>query len=636
MWIRFLLGVLALVASLLAACGGGRNATPTGNLADLASARAEAESCEPADPPAAGPFHYRAQAGSCWRSSRVMDAPATAVGLRRRALATTPSRLATPAELFDWAEVAYAEFFPSRRTDLRLSTFTYRYYPESQNHVAVSGGLVYVQGPMSGGELLLVGSVEEYSCRAVPALCAAAVQADCAPQTQWTGADGSICVPDGGQTARIAHGARFTFTDYSAPLVGQSSVQCNNGSLQALDTPRCAAQPVLACNTASLSWTDAGNRCTPNATEPTQIASGSSYTFSDSVQTNGQASFRCDNGTFTPQGTPSCKPAPAISCITADISWSASGNYCVPDSVPTEVADGTSYTFIDTRIGPVGRAVFRCNAGFLVQQDTPTCEPPSIQDSFGGDGGSADGGASGDGTAADGAPIVGGSVRVTDTSGREATATTDARGYWRVRLTGMVPPLLVRVTRPDGLVRHSLSVQPLRTNGYIFIAVTGLTDKIVSDLAGQAELAGAASMTPARLSSLGGSAVTSMVSALRNNAVVRAELVSAGLNPDTFDPLSTPFRADRTGYDRVLDNLVVDLDANGSTVLRSRTCTINEVSWSVGGNACTAGSSSLTIKLNADSTVSLQDSTGSTRGGATFRCERGLVVVQPGATCTLP
>ena len=52
-------------------------------------------------------------------------------------------------------------------------------------------------------------------------------------------------------------------------------------------------------------------------------------------------------------------------------------------------------------------------------------------------------------------------MRVTDTTGRLATATTDDKGYYRVKLTGMVPPLLVRVTRPDGKKQWAFKGKPL-------------------------------------------------------------------------------------------------------------------------------------------------------------------------------
>ncbi len=122
------------------------------------------------------------------------------------------------------------------------------------------------------------------------------------------------------------------------------------------------------------------------------------------------------------------------------------------------------------------------------------------------------------------------------------------------------------------------------------------------------------------------------MSALRNHPVVRPALVAAGLNPDGFDPLTTPFRADQTGYDRVLDNLVVTTDGNGQTVVRDRVCSITQISWTVGGVTCTAGSAGTLFKLNPGSTLTLSDGTGSTQGAATFACELGLVV-EKAASC---
>ena len=93
--------------------------------------------------------------------------------------------------------------------------------------------------------------------------------------------------------------------------------------------------------------------------------------------------------------------------------------------------------------------------------------PQSVQilDSFGnvvaagGADGVGPGDSGGDGTAGDGAPIVGGVVTVTDSTGKSVSATTDAQGYYRVKLTGFTPPFVVKVARPDGKVRHSLSVK---------------------------------------------------------------------------------------------------------------------------------------------------------------------------------
>ena len=637
---RLLLLVLAACSSLLAACGGERESAsldkPTAStaartpatagtvaaplLSPPATALADPALCQAAASTSTGPLGYRLQGGRCWRSSDALGISATAGPDRRRALAA-PSRLVTPNELFNWAEQTYPTLFPSRQSTLQLASFEYRYYPEARNHLAVSAGLVYVQGAVTDGVLALVGSLSDFTCVAMPSLCGAA-PADCAPATQWR-AGLFNCSPDAGQTARIPHGASFSFTDNSGPAYGVATYRCENGTLQAQGTPSCSSQAPAACNTAGLSWSVGGNVCTPNATEPAQIASGETYTFTDAVQTNGLARYRCHNGTLSPVDAPSCNPRPAVNCTPNDVTWSVSGNSCSATSKPVEVALGSAYAFVDSAAGPTGRAVFRCTGIDLVLEGTPTCEPGRVQDSFGGDGGPADGGASGDGTAADGAPLVGASVRVTDIQGREATATTDSNGYWRVRLTGMLPPMLIRVAHPDGRVRHSVNLQVPRPNAYIFMAVTGLTDQIVSDIARQADLPGAAALSPGNVLSLGTGIVNTMLTGLRNNPVVRNELVAAGLNPDTFDPLNTPFRPDGTGYDKVLDNLVVDV-VDGQTVLRSKTCSINQVSWTVNGNTCSAGSSTVTIRLSPGSTLNLQDSSGSTRGSATFACVRGL------------
>lgn len=631
---RFLILVAGLLASLLAACGGDRAAAPQPALSAPASAVVAAALCD-SDPPAgAGLLSYRLEGSTCFRSSAALDAPARVVGPRRHALAVTASRVITPTELFNWAEIQFPQYFPSRQANRRLATYDYRYYPESQNHLAVSDSVVYVQGAVFGGELARVGTLSDLTCIAMPSLCSD-TPADCAPLTNWTSALGSSCTPDAGQSARIAHGARFTYTDSTGPLYGSAPMACENGTLRALDTASCSVLPPAACNTASVSWSEGGNQCTPNPTEPAQIASGTSTTFSDSVGTNGQATFRCVNGTLTAEGTPSCKPRPALNCTQTAIEWGDQDNRCQADSRPTEVAEGTRYTFVDNSVGPTGRAEMQCTGGSLVLVGTPTCALPQVLDSFGNPGGSADGSASGDGTAADGAPIVGGIVRVTDTTGRLATATTDDKGYYRVKLTGMVPPLLVRVTRPDGKVRHSVSFQPLRTNGYIFMAVTGLTDKITSDLStaiGDEGGIGAAALTPLRMQRLASTALASKVSELRNNPVVRAELVAAGLNADTFDPLTTPFRADSRGYDRVLDNLVVVVGTNGLTEVRSRICTLTNLSWTVGGNTCSVSGS--TVVIGPGSVLSVQDSSGTTRGSASFTCELGLPKLLGTGSCT--
>src|SRR5512140_2979957 len=202
--------------------------------------------------------------------------------------------------------------------------------------------------------------------------------------------------------------------------------------------------------------------------------------------------------------------------------------------------------------------------------DTAVVPPPAVHilDSFGNEvvAGGADGvgpgDSGGDGTAGDGVPIVGGVVTLTDINGKSVSATTDAQGYYRVKLTGFAPPFAVSVKRPDGIVRHSLSVKAPQTNGFINMNISGLTDKVASDVARAAGKNGAADLTPQIVASNAG-VISQSVSSLRSS--LSTVITAAGVDPNIFDPLGTPFRPDGKGIDFVLDNTVVVIAADGST-----------------------------------------------------------------------
>jgi uncharacterized protein (DUF1800 family) len=94
--------------------------------------------------------------------------PATAVAQpellpRQQALATADYRVPTPTELLDFAERQYRTYFPSREPDREVDGIVYRYYPATGNHVGVSGGMVLVLGPLSGGQLVTVGSLQSFA-----------------------------------------------------------------------------------------------------------------------------------------------------------------------------------------------------------------------------------------------------------------------------------------------------------------------------------------------------------------------------------------------------------------------------------------------------------------------------------------
>lgn len=103
--------------------------------------------------------------------ARAQEAPQL---LRRRPLALQAGagRLPDAQALFDWAERSYPAFFPTHEANRQFEQFTYRVYPSTGNHLGLAGSDVYVLGPVSGGQLLRVGSLADFAPlvypRAVP------------------------------------------------------------------------------------------------------------------------------------------------------------------------------------------------------------------------------------------------------------------------------------------------------------------------------------------------------------------------------------------------------------------------------------------------------------------------------------
>jgi hypothetical protein len=196
----------------------------------------------------------------------------------------------------------------------------------------------------------------------------------------------------------------------------------------------------------------------------------------------------------------------------------------------------------------------------------PSSTPSSpFLDSFGVDVSSAgfgEGDAGADGSAGDGAPIVGGTVNLTDVNGKTANATTNSNGYYRIKVTGFTPPFVLYVNEPGGKTRYSLNVKPLKTKGFVTVNLSGLTDKVASDVAIAGGKTGAVQLTPQIVSANSGVIATSVQNLKTQLAGV---ITSSGLDPTTFDPLSVPFVPNHTGYDYVLDNTVITRSGSGAT-----------------------------------------------------------------------
>lgn len=79
--------------------------------------------------------------------------------------------------LLDWAERTYSSHFPGPQRTQSSPPYVYRHYPSTGNYVGVADGVVYILGPVSGGQLSPVGTVARFECEVVPENCVAAAPA---------------------------------------------------------------------------------------------------------------------------------------------------------------------------------------------------------------------------------------------------------------------------------------------------------------------------------------------------------------------------------------------------------------------------------------------------------------------------
>ena len=91
-------------------------------------------------------------------------------GREAPAVAATAVRLPTATELMDWAERNFSAYFPGHKGDLQSAPYTYRFYPETGNYVGISGAAIYILGPVSGGPLAFVGTLNDYATAVLAAV----------------------------------------------------------------------------------------------------------------------------------------------------------------------------------------------------------------------------------------------------------------------------------------------------------------------------------------------------------------------------------------------------------------------------------------------------------------------------------
>lgn len=237
-------------------------------------------------------------------------------------------------------------------------------------------------------------------------------------------------------------------------------------------------------------------------------------------------------------------------------------------------------------------------------------------------GGCGDGGGGGEvvyGTAATGAPLPGATVTLKDATGTAVTDTTAPDGSYSVPVGGMTPPFLIECDDGAGTVLFSI-----RPEGPGVANITPYTDLVISSFYEVHDItlddtffdafqgSGLQGTTPVP-SALDVEAIESLV-----GGMVALWVQQEGLDPATFDLITTPFDADGTGFDAVIDDTTIVGDdititdgvtTQNSTLTADTSGTISVTTTTTSGAMTTSSSDSTVIPTSATGQTDLAGAT---------------------------
>jgi len=151
------------------------------------------------------------------------------------------------------------------------------------------------------------------------------------------------------------------------------------------------------------------------------------------------------------------------------------------------------------------------------------------------------------GTAAYGLPIPNAPVVIKDSTGTTVNTTTNTSGFYSVGVGGMTPPFLAQVTTPPGDTLYSIATEAGTANIDPF---TNLVTETYYTVQGTTSQSGAPTFgtggplpSPVETQSLAGLV----------ERTIQPWLAANGVDPVVFDIGTTPYVANSTGYDHVIE-----------------------------------------------------------------------------------
>lgn len=166
------------------------------------------------------------------------------------------------------------------------------------------------------------------------------------------------------------------------------------------------------------------------------------------------------------------------------------------------------------------------------------------------------------GTAAVGRALVSAVITLKDINGQTQTAMSDSEGRFQLSSAGMHAPFLLKAEDNQGHILFSMRAGAGVAN------VTPVTDLMTRAwFAAHGSSAEAAFADPAHHPAPDAAALAELDG--RFTQALKDAVAAQGLDPRRFSFISTPFDADGTGADRILDNLGVDA-GHGRLLLQDR------------------------------------------------------------------
>lgn len=201
------------------------------------------------------------------------------------------------------------------------------------------------------------------------------------------------------------------------------------------------------------------------------------------------------------------------------------------------------------------------------------------------------------GVAAVGAAIADATITLTDANGRTLSVTAAADGSYRFDdLTGYVAPFQIQASGVLGEAIVTLNaLVAAAPDGAGVANITPLTNAIAA-LVVPTDLP--TGLTADQLQALSPAAIAEATS--RVAAVIAPLATAMGLDASTFNPLSTPFSADGTGADRLLDHLDVAVAPGSVSVANKMTVATDGQSTAAAGATLVKGESSVPAPVATD------------------------------------